>query len=209
MNKWVKKSLAFLITLVTLGAFTPTTLLEVDAKAEKTDVIFSETNEKELKQQVTNHDIEDKLDFIFKESSFTFDELDIDDYFVHLLTEQAKEEIKNKLGTKIYEKVEDDVEAIIFPVMEEIISSMVTENGKEEAQYYWIKTNANYGEKIFEVYDERTNEEIARFDVSRVKRPKDGYWFCFHYHLSEDNFEEHHHLGEIYWDKNMPPKWKL
>lgn len=207
MKHRIKKISAFLITFLTLGAFTPTTFLEVDAETNKNDAILSQSNEKESNQNIAFRQLEDELERLY-ESSLLPEELDIDEYFIRLLAEQAKEEMRMKLGPRIYNQVGEELETVIIPTMEEVLHSILYDIGKKEAEYFGITTSSHAGEKIFEVFDERTNEEIARFDVRRDNRPKDGYWFNFHYHLCNDNFEKHHHIGDLYWDKNMPPKWK-
>src|SRR5690625_2926285 len=98
---------------------------------------------------------------------------------------------------------------MILPTMEEALQHILTDIGEEDATYIGIteQLSTGYGEKIFHVYDYRTKNDIARFHVRRDNRPLEGYWFNFHYHLYDDNFEKHYEIGEIYWDKNIPPKW--
>lgn len=203
MKERLRKLSAFLITFLTLGAFTPDLYLNVEAEAKNNDAIFSDTKE-ENSEQISKSG----LDFLSDETYLSLEEFDVDEYFIHLLTNQAKEEMINKLGPKILGQVAPQVEATILPNMEEVLYSILTEVGKEDAEYIGMTSNSKNGEMIFEIFDERTNEDIARFDVRRDNRPKDGYWFNFHYHLSEDNFEEHHQIGDVYWDKNTPPRWK-
>jgi hypothetical protein len=62
-------------------------------------------------------------------------------------------------------------------------------------------------EKIFHITNSKANEDVIRFHVRRDHPPQQGYWFNFHYHTHHDNFQAHHELGSIYWNKNTPPKW--
>ena len=204
MKLYLRRISAFLITLLTLGAFTPDLYSNVEAEAKNNDLIFSNTREEEKSQLASDNG----LDFFSGENFLLVEELDVDEYLVNLLTNRAKEEMKNKLGPKILGQIAPQVEAKILPNMEEVLQSILIDAGKEDVEYYGISSNSESGEKIFKLYDERTNEDIARFDVRRDNRPKDGYWFNFHYHLSNDQFQEHHQIGDIYWDKNTPPKWK-
>src|SRR5699024_9546688 len=127
---------------------------------------------------------------------------------VKAITDQAKEQTLTKFGPKITNQVETEFTMAILPIMEEVITDLLAQ--KEDELLFLGVTESptkGYGEKIFNIYDYRTNKDIARFDVRRDNRPQDGYWFNFHYHLCDDNFETHHEIGEIYWDKNTPPKW--
>ncbi|GAE94956.1 hypothetical protein JCM21714_4157 [Gracilibacillus boraciitolerans JCM 21714] len=54
----------------------------------------------------------------------------------------------------------------------------------------------------------KEKQDVARFHVNRVRKPQDGYYFQFHYHLPNDQYEEHLPLADIYWGgKDTPPKW--
>lgn len=94
----------------------------------------------------------------------------------------------------------------ILPKIEEVVTDLLVNAGDEEVPYLEIteEPTAGYGEKIFNVYNQRTKEEIARFHVRRDKRPGEGYWFNFHYHLKDDQFVKHHQIGEVFWEKNTP-----
>jgi hypothetical protein len=208
MKLWFKKISAVLITLMTLGMYIPPTYLDANAEGEKDDSFpadeelhgpnsaFSEIEEIESDLDGIEHD-DDGADS------------DVSDYYIQMFTEQAREQTFNKLGPRIANKVEDDFMVDVFPSMEEVISTLLDELDEEEFTYLEIeeqKTSVK-GEKIFNIYNHQAKEDVARFHVRRELKPKDGYWFNFHYHLRDDNFEEHHELGNIYWDKNTPPKW--
>ncbi|WP_078595361.1 YpjP family protein [Evansella clarkii] len=198
MKLWLKKFSVVLITFITLGTFIPPTYL--DAQAENNDEILSSGNGEDSKNDLTGaHDTGDSV----SESG----EPATEDYVV-ALTELAKEQTIEKLGPRIIKNVEEEVNSLILPNIEEVLGMILTEAG-EEVPYYVIteQPSGGYGEKIFNVYDYRSGDDIARFHVRRDNRPRDGYWFNFHYHLYTDNFEEHYELGEVYWDKNTPPKW--
>ncbi|WP_347862150.1 YpjP family protein [Salimicrobium sp. PL1-032A] len=102
--------------------------------------------------------------------------------------------------------MEDEVIEEIFPQIEAVIESFV-DDGNVPMYEITEDPSAGYGERIFNLIHGETEEELARFHVRRDLRPGEGYWFNFHYHVKEDGYETHHPLGEIYWDKNTPPKW--
>lgn len=201
MKLWLRKVSVILITFMTLGVFIPPTYL--DAKAENGDVVSSSRDYSDRSSKDTLEGNNYTTEF---ESS---DDSNSNDYLVNMLTTQAKEQTLMKLGPKIMNRVEDDMSSTILPNIEEVLKMIFEQAGEEKFQYFGITEQPaqGYGEKIFVVYDYRTKEEIARFDVRRDNRPKNGYWFNFHYHLSDDSFEEHFNIGDIYWDKNTPPKW--
>src|SRR6185437_147709 len=48
------------------------------------------------------------------------------------------------------------------------------------------KPAGDYSEKIFNVYDLDNRKDLIRFHVRTEKRPQDGYFFNFHYHIADD-----------------------
>ncbi|MFC7063873.1 YpjP family protein [Halobacillus seohaensis] len=203
MKLWIRKIFVVFIAIMTLGMYIPPNYLETDAAENK------EVSSKEGSKPVTLSNTEDAAPTETIEASLPHEDFQSNDSFKQTITEQAKDQMVTKMGPRIIEKVEDDFQTDILPKMEEVIETLLAEAGEEKAPYYEIteQMTSGYGEKIFNMYDYRTKQEVARFDVRRDNRPGEGYWFNFHYHLSKDNFEKHHMIGEIYWDKNTPPKW--
>ncbi|MBU9723595.1 MULTISPECIES: YpjP family protein [Bacillaceae] len=202
MKLWFQKISVILITFMTLGMFIPPTYLEANANSNEI-----ETN-KEL-----DGTIEDQNPSIFEEDTESSIEdsehYTNSDYIVSMITEQAKDRTLNKLGPKILKQVETDITTTILPNMEEVLKMILQDAGEEEFTYYEIteQVTNGYGERIFNLYDHKAKKDVAMFHVRRDNKPKDGYWFNFHYHLEKDGFEEHYQLGDVYWDKNTPPKW--
>ncbi|PAV31648.1 hypothetical protein CIL05_03040 [Virgibacillus profundi] len=198
MKLWMRKITVVLVTIMTLGLYVPPLSLDVDADENK-DTISSDSDSYEVASPPISDIREEELDFPH--------ELDEDDYFIQVITEKAKERTITKLGSKITNQIEDDFLHDILLNMEEALHTILAESGK--VQYFGITEHPSkgLGEKIFNIYDYRTHKDVARFHVRRDNRPLEGYWFNFHYHLSNDSFEEHHEIGEIYWNKNIPPKW--
>ena len=130
------------------------------------------------------------------------------DEHLGLLAAQAKEKALTKFGPRISGSIEQEFTDLILPQIESVLGSILNESG-ESYTYYSIAEEpaGGYGERIFNVYDELGKKNIAKFHVRRDNRPLEGYYFNFHYHLSSDSFKEHHQIGDIYWNKNMPPKW--
>ena len=199
---WMRKATAVLVAIVTLGLYVPP--MHIDASTTKQVSENENINENRAPVGEWRQEEESSL-----EQEERDDEEKSSDYYINMITYQAKEQAVSKLGPKIASKVEDDFNSTILPKIEEVLSTILADAGENQVPYYAIseQLNPGYGEKIFNVYDARTKKDIARFDVRRDKRPDEGYWFNFHYHLSEDGFEKHHQIGEIYWDKNTPPKW--
>ncbi len=185
MNLWMRKIAVALIAIVTFGLYTPTYLI---ADEDNNEVVSPKENDSSAIPTEIRTEVEEETDVISS------------------LTEKAKEQSFVKFGPKISQKVENEFTHIILPKMELALETILA---KEDASYLSIteQPSHGYGERIFNVYNELTKEDIAKFHVRRDNRPQDGYWFNFHYHLKDDNFEVHHLLGEIYWDKNTPPKW--
>ncbi|SIS40903.1 YpjP family protein [Salimicrobium flavidum] len=181
MKIWMRKLFVSLVAIMTLGLYVPPTQINPEA-SEKEQIsgemeTVREENEPFLPPVTLEH-----------------------------LTERAKEQTMNKLGPRIGAKVEEEVIEEIFPEMEAVIESFVED---KDVPMYEITEDpsAGYGERIFNLIHSHTGEELARFHVRRDLRPGEGYWFNFHYHVKEDGYETHYPLGEIFWDKNTPPKW--
>lgn len=194
---WMKKISVILITFMTLGLYIPPTYLDVRAEdGEVTPEKEENAHENLSVTEVSPVDLQE-------DPSFT------SDYFIHAITEQAKGQAVSKLGPRIYKQVEAEFTSVILPEIENVLETILAEADEEAIPYYGITEQPapGYGERIFNVYNYQTESDIARFHVRRDNRPGEGYWFNFHYHLSKDGFENHHVLGEIYYDKNTPPKW--
>ncbi len=200
MRTWGRKLFVVLISALTLGLYIPPTYAATDTAENKEVAPQDETSDRTVIEDPPSHDLEQEVSEELP--------LDADDY-VAMIKEQAKEQTITKMGPRIIEKVDEDMTEEILPKIEEIVASILEEVSEEDLPYYEIteELTPGYGEKIFTLVHQETQKEVARFDVRRDKRPGEGYWFNFHYHLEDDNFTKHYSIGEIYWEKNTPPKW--
>ncbi|RKQ33570.1 YpjP family protein [Oceanobacillus halophilus] len=200
MKLWMRKIAVVLITIVTLGIYTPTGLLEINADETKDSLSKSNLNE-DRPNTGTNVQQEVKFDIPLYDVSSK-------EYFITDLMEKAKEQTLLKFGPRMIDRVEDEFTTEILPTMENVLQSVVDDAGDNYTNYGITEIpSKGYGERIFHVYDYQNEQDIARFHVRRDNRPLEGHYFNFHYHLSSDGFKEHHEIGEIFWDKNTPPKW--
>ncbi|WP_249869535.1 YpjP family protein [Oceanobacillus saliphilus] len=200
MKFWMRKIAVVLITIATLGIYTPTALLEMNTD-ESEDTFSSNAD---VNETVSESSEAEQIDF-----NIAHEEIASRDYVVNQLTEKAKEQTITKFGPKIADRVEDEFTSIILPNIESVLQTIVEENASDDYTYFAITEEPakGYGERIFNVYDNKKDEDVAKFHVRRDNRPLEGYYFNFHYHLSNDGFKEHYNLGEIFWEKNTPPKW--
>lgn len=188
MKQWIQKFLVSAVAVVTLGVITPShtiwnNLLEDQASAKSQN--YGETHS------------------TYIESSFDLPKQEID------LISIAKEQSYEKFGTKVGPKIQNEFDQVIFPKMQEVMDQVLEDLDEQEKQQIAIteRPSGNYSEKMFNVYNEATGEDIIRFHVRTENRPLDGYFYNFHYHLADDDFAKHHDLGDVYWSKNTPPKW--
>ncbi|PRO66272.1 YpjP family protein [Alkalicoccus urumqiensis] len=195
MKLWMRRLTIVMMSVLTLGAYIPP--LDWDDK-ENAD----ETNPEKKDADLAFSEVEDSSAEL-EEELWSLEEY-LDD-----VTEQAREQTISKLGPKIYNKVEGDVMEEILPQIEGVISSLYESEDQETVSSWTITEHpsSGYGEKIFHIYDEQEETDVLRFHVRRDMKPKQGYYFNFHYHVKDDGFEAHHTLGDVYWDKNTPPKW--
>ncbi|MGM8366025.1 YpjP family protein [Virgibacillus sp. W0181] len=210
MKIMLRKLFVSIAAVVTLGMYTPP--IQVNTNTD------SETDAKN-KESVPSASAEDESSSFFtteiEQASFIATlpqyEENVTTVLIDELMTTAKAQTILKMGPKITSQVESEFNELILPMMEEVITTVIqnSEVQQDSTPSYAIteQPTRGLGERIFNLYDERREEDIALFHVRRDHRPLEGYWFNFHYHLNDDNFEKHHHLGDIYWDKNIPPKW--
>lgn len=201
MKQWGRKIFVVIISVLTLGMYIPPSDIHTEAAENK------EVAPEEQGSNLTTSDSEAGTE----DDGYVSLNSENDSYEspIEMMTTRAKEQTIVKMGPRIIEKVDEDMTRDILPKIEEIVESILGDLEEEDLPYYEISEELvpGYGEKIFNLHNYKTGEEIARFHVRRDKRPGEGYWFNFHYHLSDDDFVKHHSIGEIYWEKNTPPKW--
>ncbi|CAM3914775.1 YpjP family protein [Alkalicoccus chagannorensis] len=194
MAVWIRRTAMVLLSIVTLGAYVP--FPEWSKNDEK---------DEKLPDKEPQTDLSDLVD----DSEADLEEIWSVEESIEMLTGTAREQLYSKLGPKILTKVEEDVEEDILPQVEEVIASIYDAEDEGDLPSLAISEHPDtgYGEKIFHIYDAKDGEDVLRFHVRRDMKPKQGYYFNFHYHRADDGFETHHDIGSVYWDKNTPPKW--
>ncbi|WP_226658159.1 YpjP family protein [Pseudalkalibacillus hwajinpoensis] len=206
---WMRKLFVAFVAVMTLGTVIPTGYL-ADEKTEP-----SETYQEE------SHLLLDPLDEPINLSEPTEKASDwpsiaaqvpsteLLDQFVTYASSQSEEQGLSKFGEIISTRVGHQYTESIVPKVTEVIAASVADLDAEEIRSLRLteSPSGGYGERILHVYSEQNGEDLLRFHVRRDHPPQDGYWFNFHYHAANDNFEEHYEVGKIYWDKNTPPKW--
>lgn len=197
MKKWIQNIIIGLVAFLTLGIITPAHDIWDNIFEKESKQINSSSEAVAYDIEVAADDLDDQEDLTnlsYIEESFIMN---------------AKQLSFEKFGAKIGPKIESEFERAVFPKMDEVIRTKVFEVYADDWENLAMskKPSGSYGEKIFNIHDSEKLEDVARFHVRTEKRPKEGYYFNFHYHLAEDEFEQHHHLGDIYYSKDTPPKW--
>lgn len=196
MPKWLRKSFVVMVTILTFGMVTPSQAAWLEELSQdpslKRDIF-------ESKPQNDDHDI-DSISI----ASFPTREQFLDDLVV-----QAESYAYQKFGNKIKPVIEDEFKEVILPEIEKVIEEVTLQFPEANLQYLTISEFPSGGisERIFHIHNQLTGEDIIRFHVRRDNPPQQGHWFNFHYHTYVDDFQYHHTLGSIYWNKNTPPKW--
>lgn len=195
MNKWLRKSLFVMVSILTFGLVSPAQLINY-ASAEKPsewDRVEASPVNANLVSPVT----------VAEEEEFNRDE------FLETLARHAEKQAYQKFGTKIKPIIENEFREVILPKIELAIAETAAQFPNENLKNLAITEQPGGGqsEKIFNVKNSLTGSDILRFHVRRDNPPQEGYWFNFHYHTYHDDFQSHHELGVIYWAKNTPPKW--
>jgi hypothetical protein len=195
MNKWLRKSLFVMVTILTFGLVTPTQLIN-PANAE-------------------NLNDRDAFEATVADSSFAlptgfFDESKLDkEKFIEEIVKQAELQSYQKFGAKIKPVIEDEFREVILPNIEKAVDKMAAQFPEDDWKNLTItvQPGSGHSEKIFNINNHLSDKDILRFHVRRDNPPQEGYWFNFHYHTYHDDFQRHHDLGSIYWAKNTPPNW--
>lgn len=200
MKLWLKKLFVITVTIMTLGFYVPPIDLDIHAEANHNG---TESEKKAF----------DKTEAYLYESPVYLEELNSQPVAVLDPTEELIEQVKDrtieKLGPRILTQLDSEVTAEVLPNLELIVKDLIAMNDSDDGfNLSVIADNTSaYGEKIFDIYDEQADQIIAKFHVRREKRPLEGYWFNFHYHLAEDQFETHYMIADLYWSKDTPPRW--
>ncbi|KAA9021684.1 YpjP family protein [Niallia endozanthoxylica] len=192
MPKWLRKSLLLVVTVATFGLVTPQGLLTDspnEDKHSKRDAY--ETNPSNSEEYFETEDVSER------------------DKFINEMVRVAEEQSFVKFGTRIKPVIQDEFREFILPSMEKAIAEVALQYPDEELSQLIVSEVPSGGvsERIFHIMDNQTNQDVIRFHVRRDHPPQEEYMFNFHYHTSHDQFQAHHHLGIINWDKNTPPKW--
>ena len=194
MPKWLRKSLLVLVSVVTFGIITPQDLLTDspnEDKQAKRDLYHSNPPPIQERSIIENDQILEK------------------DRVVQEMLKNAEEKSYVKFGSRIKPVIEDEFKEIILPNIEKVISEVVAQYPEEDLSQLAISERPSGGtsEKIFHIQNQLTNKDVIRFHVRRDHPPQEAYVFNFHYHLANDQFQKHHDLGVIHWNKNTPPRW--
>ncbi|MGX6442475.1 YpjP family protein [Neobacillus sp. K501] len=191
MNNWIRKSFVVLVSILTFGLVTPTHLINHVAADKPSD---RDTFEAATFIKETDH---------VEESEFDKGK------FLEEMIKQAELQSYQKFGTRIKPVIEDEFREIIMPNIERALIELAEQYPDDNLIHLSISESPGKGqsEKIFHIKNNETKKDIIRFHVRRDNPPQAGYWFNFHYHTYHDEFQSHHELGSIYWDKNTPPKW--
>ncbi|MCS0790341.1 YpjP family protein [Cytobacillus firmus] len=193
MPNWLRKSFVVLVTILTFGLVTPSQAFLYENSSQlkasrASDVENSENSAELAEEEDTNFDKDD---------------------FIRQMLIEAEAQSYEKFGAKIGPVIEDEFNEVILPNIEKAIQEVAVQFPEESLANLKVTETPGGGlsEKIFHITNSKANEDVIRFHVRRDHPPQQGYWFNFHYHTHHDNFQAHHELGSIYWNKNTPPKW--
>ena len=191
MKNWIQKSFVVVVALLTFGVISPShTIWEtiLDDKQNQKSIASSDHT-----QHTYAIGWEDEQPSTFIEDAII----------------QAKEQSLLKFGSRVGPVITNEFDEVIFPKIQEAIEMTLLDMETSSLKSLAISENPSgeHSEKIFHIYESTTGSDIIRFHVRTDRKPQEGYFFNFHYHTYSDQFAKHYKLGDIYWSKNMPPKW--
>ncbi|MBG9445145.1 YpjP family protein [Cytobacillus firmus] len=193
MPNWLRKSFVVLVTILTFGLVTPSQAF-----------LYENTNQLKASRASDVENSEKGAELAEEENS-NFDK----ENFIRQMLVEAETQSYEKFGAKIGPVIEDEFNEVILPEIEKAIQEVAVQFPEESLAQLKVTETPGGGlsEKIFHITNSMTDEDVIRFHVRRDHPPQQGYWFNFHYHTHHDQFQAHHELGSIYWNKNTPPKW--
>jgi hypothetical protein len=197
MKKWLQKTLIVAVALLTFGAISPS------------HEIWTNLQDKDVSKHSIGSSQNDNYSIGLADPLVEDSPKDNSDSIEELFITSAKKLSYMKFGTKVGPVIADEFDTVIFPKIEDAIQMTLATPGNLHKRRLAIseKPAGDYSEKIFNVYDLDSRNDLIRFHVRTEKRPQDGYFYNFHYHIADDGFIAHHSIGDIYWAKNTPPKW--
>ena len=183
------------VAVLTLGAISPNHMIWENLLDDK-PTTNSQTAEGDEKQYA--YDLLDPSELYYSNQSV-----------LETVHKAAEEQAYLKFGSRIGPVIQEEFQTSILPNIQQAIDLHLSGLDAEKQKQLAIseKPSGDHAEKIFHVYNSETNKDFIRFHVRTEKKPLEGYFFNFHYHVAEDNFQQHITLGDIYWSKNTPPKW--
>lgn len=202
MGRWVRKMLVILITVLTFGTVTP-------SQAFFNNYDENKPPKRDVQEQSPSNTVEVNTPEKMGNPILEKEEISAKQLFLMTMMQKAEEQSFQKFGTKIKPVIENEFRDVILPKIELAIESVASQTPEEDLcnlQVTELPSGGN-GEMIFNIMNMNTNNDVIRFHVRKDRPPQQGYWFNFHYHTNNDQFQTHHDLGSIYWDRNTPPKW--
>lgn len=215
MPYWLRKCIVTFVAVLTFGTVVPPLHSPTEkSDSSKPDVVSE--GHIDTTEQVTDDngdDDEEDDDLLSKPWKEIAASVSDSDELKHQLAsytiQHAEKQGLRKFGHTISDRVGGEYRNVILPKIGQVMETLSKEMDQDEIKNLVVTEDPSngYGERIFHIYNEATGADLVRFDVRRENPPKEGHWFNFHYHTNKDRFTQHHDLGKIYWDKNMPPKW--
>ncbi|WP_062104855.1 YpjP family protein [Bacillus niameyensis] len=199
MKVWIRKTVIVLVSILTFGLVTPSHAIWSQNQEMPKTTMQRGQNSTTVSQNRSS------------ENDYYVPETQLDQQlFTQKMALIAEQQAMIKFGPKISPVIEKEFQEIILPNIIAAIDMTAAQYPEEELSNLAIteKPGGGVSEKIFNIYNQQTGQDIILFHVRREKPPLEGYRFNFHYHTYHDQFQTHHSIGTINWSKNTPPQWQ-
>ncbi len=197
MKQWLQKTIIVAVTLLTFGMISPShdfwATLQEKNEVKQNDSLGSK-QDYQIGNSTLSEDPRQHLSFNTINNEFIL---------------SAKEMAYMKFGSKIGPVISSEFDDKIFPGIQDAIETTLSTGSDLHIQPFILSERpaGGHAEKIFHIQNVDTRRDLIRFHIRTENRPKEGYYFNFHYHIAEDSFVSHYTIGDIFWSKNRPPKW--
>src|SRR5699024_10660059 len=120
MKLWMKKISVFLITLMTLGMYTPP--IDLNANTDNKEVSTTKAHASEIPAPALDGEQTTTI-----EPTLENEDSDTEDDIYSEIIEQAQAHTISKLGPRITDKIPPDFTAVILPNIETVLHMLLTE----------------------------------------------------------------------------------
>src|SRR5690606_34802168 len=159
------------VAVLTLGAISPNHMIWENLLEDKAP---SNSQAAEGNEKLYTYDFLDPSELYYSSQSV-----------LETVHKAAEEQAYLKFGSRIGPVIQDEFQTSILPNIQQAINDHLSGLDPDKQRLLAIseRPSGDHAEKIFHVYNSETSKDLIRFHVRTEKKPLEGYFFNFHYHV--------------------------